>query len=82
MRNRCSNCNNKDYKWYGEKGIKVCEDWKDFYVFQLWAMQNGYKKGLIIHRLDENTDYSPENCIFITRAEQNNYKKRCVNEIL
>lgn len=75
MRNRCNNPNNKDFKWYGAKGIQVCEDWENFCGFQLWALQNNYRKGLIIHRLDENADYSPENCKFISRAEQNNYKK-------
>lgn len=78
MRNRCNNPNNKDFKWYGAKGIKVCEDWENFCGFQLWALQNNYRKGLIIHRLDENADYSPENCKFISRAEQNNYKKYTV----
>lgn len=50
MKNRCSNIKDKHYKWYGERGIKVCEEWLDkekgFINFYNWAIENGYKENL------------------------------------
>ena len=44
MKERCSNPNNKSYKRYGARGIKVCEEWLDFKSFYNWAMDNGYNR--------------------------------------
>ena len=51
MKSRCYNANNKSYKNYGNRGIKVCEKWKnDFNEFYNWSIYNGYKENLtIIH---------------------------------
>ena len=54
---------------YGQRGIRVCDEWKDFQAFYDWAMANGYKKGLTVDRLDPDKGYSPENCELVTRAE-------------
>ena len=52
MLNRCNKENNKDYKNYGARGIKVeFTDYKDFID---WALINGYKEGLEIDRIDNN----------------------------
>ena len=69
MRSRCENKNTKGYRWYGAKGVKVCDEWKSFSSFQKWAEESGYKKGLTIDRIDPESDYCPENCEWVTRSE-------------
>ena len=69
MRNRCSNKNASNYKWYGGVGISVCEEWNDFLVFHKWSLENGYIDGLTIERIDSNDGYKPSNCEWITQAE-------------
>ena len=70
MKQRCSNPNCKDYKRYGARGIKVCQEWMDFKTFYDWSMTNGYRVGLTIERIDINIDYSPKNCKWITNENQ------------
>lgn len=80
IRSRCYNPKRKDYKWYGEKGIRICDEWlNDFFCFREWAINNGYKEGLTIDRKDSNKDYCPENCRWIEWKYQNQNKKITVN---
>lgn len=63
----CENPNRKDYKYYGDKGIKVCPEWhfpENFQNFLAWAYAQGYDEGdfVKIIRLDKNGDFCPENC--------------------
>lgn len=75
MRNRCYNKNNKSYKWYGAKGIKVYKEWLDNpKSFECWAIENGYSDNLTIDRIDENKDYCPENCRWISLENNAKYK--------
>lgn len=69
IKQRCSNSNNKAYKYYGAKGIKVCEEWSEFILFRDWCESNGYEKGLHLHRTDPLGDYGPDNCVFLTPSE-------------
>lgn len=71
MRNRCYRTKDKSYAIYGGRGITVCDEWlNSFQVFYDWSMANGYEEGLTLERKDTNKGYSPENCCWITKAEQ------------
>lgn len=49
---RCNRRNNPDYKLYGKRGIRVCDEWNDFGTFYAWAISNGYGETLTIDRID------------------------------
>lgn len=79
MKERCVNINNHKYKNYGGRGIKVCDEWKNnFMDFYNWAMNNGYKHGLTIDRINNNGNYEPNNCRWITMYEQSINKTNTV----
>ena len=73
MKHRCLNKNNSEYKNYGGRGIGVCEEWlgeAGFFNFEKWALNNGYKTGLTLDRIDNNSNYAPDNCRWVTMKEQ------------
>ena len=73
MKTRCYNPNSLSYYRYGGRGIKICDEWKDnFLAFALWALDNGYRDDLTIDRIDNDGDYEPSNCHFVTYTEQAN----------
>lgn len=71
MKQRCLNPNNKHYKHYGGRGIKIYDLWlEDFDAFYDWAINNGYNDNLTIERIDVNGNYEPNNCKWITINDQ------------
>lgn len=76
MRQRCADPSHVSYKYYGGKGIKVCDAWADYPTFRDWALSNGYVPGLSIDRRDSDGDYSPENCEWVTRSENSRRQTR------
>jgi hypothetical protein len=50
--------------------IRVCVDWMVYETFAAWAKEHGYADGLEIDRIDNDGDYRPSNCRFVTRSQQ------------
>lgn len=66
---RCNRKNHPSYNRYGARGISVCPEWRKPERFLAWAEQNGYRSGLELDRIDNNGNYTPDNCRFISKAE-------------
>lgn len=76
MKQRCYNPKNEHYKWYGAKGITVCDEWmgdNGLQNFIDWAVSHGYNENLTIDRIDSSLGYSPDNCRWVTRELNSSY---------
>ena len=80
MRARCQYPSVKCYPNYGGRGIRVCEEWNNSYEpFRDWALANGYQEGLQIDRVDNDGDYEPSNCRWVTKSRNcRNRRKKSV----
>ncbi len=68
---RTSNPKHDAYKYYGARGIKVCDEWlNDRGTFFTWAEANGYEDNLTIDRIENDGNYEPGNCKWSTMKEQ------------
>lgn len=86
MKTRCFNQNYQNYDRYGKRGITICDEWlNSFESFYNWAMQNGWKEGLEIDRINTDGNYEPSNCRFVKTIINNRNRsisKLTSNEVL
>lgn len=79
IKQRCYNEKNPAYKYYGGKGITMCNEWlNDINTFCKWAIEKGYSDNLTIERIDVNGNYEPDNCKWITKTQQGYNKNNSV----
>ena len=73
MKRRCYDAKRRDYKWYGGKGITICEEWLDPKVFINWCEET-YIEGMTLDRIDVDKNYQPSNCRWVDMSVQNSNK--------
>lgn len=70
MKARCYIPSATGYKYYGAKGIQVCNEWNnDYVIFRNWALINGYNNYLVLDRINDIWDYKSDNCQWISKVE-------------
>ena len=78
---RCHDPRRKDYHKYGGRGIRVCEEWRGtaaihswtregYKAFEEWALSHGWKEGMTLDRMNNNSGYRPNNCRWISKKAQ------------
>lgn len=69
MRARCYNPKHSMYYRYGQRGIRICDEWQLFPAFKEWSLIHGYAETLTIERINPDSNYAPDNCEWITKSE-------------
>ena len=71
MKYRCYNTKRQEYKWYGARGITVCDEWLDVTNFVAWVEKTYPNiEGYTLDRIDNDKGYSPENCRWVDKSTQ------------
>jgi len=78
MLQRCYNPNATNYKYYGGKGVTVWEPWRESFETFLIDMGECPGKDMTLERLENSIGYTPENCIWATKAAQNKNRSHCI----
>lgn len=79
MKARCLNTKHPKYNRYGGRGITICPDWIEIKSFADWALSNGWAEGLQIDRIDNDGNYDPSNCKWVTISF--NSRKKCTTKL-
>lgn len=78
MISRCHKRTHESWQNYGGRGITICEEWKAFPAFKIWAVAAGYSAGLSIERVNNDGNYEPGNCKWETKVRQCRNTRRTV----
>ena len=78
IKQRLFNSKVKEYKYYGGRGITICPEWLEFIPFRDWSISNGYKENFVIDRINNDGNYEPNNCRWLTVEENNRNKTNTI----
>lgn len=78
MKTRCNGMGRLYNENYSNRGIKVCDEWKNFMSFYNWSINNGYQEKLTLDRIDNDNNYEPNNCRFVNYSIQNSNKRKYI----
>jgi len=76
MHQRCNGKDKLSKKNYKDRNISIYKEWQnDFLSFYNWAIENGWEEGLEIDRINNDGNYEPSNCRWVTKSEQNRNRR-------